>query len=350
MSTSAEMETRLEALHERMRENSLAGHWQDRQRRPELVPWLWKWSTIRDCLEESGEVVKLGGINDAANRRTVQLINPNLTDVKATTRTLQMSVQLVKPGETAECHRHTANALRFAVESTGTYTTVDGEQMIMEPGDLILTPNWRWHDHTNNTQGPAVWLDVLDIHLVGHLDAGAGEVFGEGSAQPITKPDGYSRMRFGAMRPDVADVGDVALLPYNYKWADALAALHEMSEAGESSEYDGVLLEYTNPVTGGPTMPTIGCWVQMLRPGEATRAHRHTGSTIYHAVGGRGVTTVGRGSEAKELAWGERDCFFVPSWGWHEHRNTSKTEPAYLFSVTDRPVLQSLHLHREERS
>jgi len=32
-----------------------------------------------------------------------------------------------------------------------------------------------------------------------------------------------------------------------------------MADSGESSEYDGVLLEYKNPVTGGPTMPTIGC-------------------------------------------------------------------------------------------
>ncbi|MCH7656690.1 MAG: cupin domain-containing protein, partial [Chloroflexi bacterium] len=194
-----------------------------------------------------------------------------------------------------------------------------------------------------------IWLDVLDVHLTGHLDGMFGEQFPEGAAQPITKPDGYSRKRYGAMRPDTSDIEDLALLPYTYKWAEAEATLQEMAKAGESSEYDGVILEYTNPVTGGPTMPTIGCWVQMLRPGEATRAHRHTGSTIYHTVSGAGVTSVGRGSEAKELAWGDHDCFFVPSWGWHEHRNTSKTEPAYLFSVTDRPVLQALHLHREER-
>ena len=56
---------------------------------------------------ESGEVVKLGGVEDAANRRTVQLVNPALTQRKATSRTLQMSIQFVKPGERAECHRHT---------------------------------------------------------------------------------------------------------------------------------------------------------------------------------------------------------------------------------------------------
>ena len=75
---------------------------------------------------------------------------PSLTNKKATSRTLQMSIQLVKPGERAECHRHTAAALRFVVEGDGTgYTNVEGEQMLMEPGDLVLTPNWTWHDHYN---------------------------------------------------------------------------------------------------------------------------------------------------------------------------------------------------------
>jgi gentisate 1,2-dioxygenase len=49
-----------------------------------------------------------------------------------------------------------------------------------------------------------------------------------------------------------------------------------------------------------------------------------------------------------ELPWGERDCFFAPPWEWHEHRNTSATEPAYLFLSTDRPALESLYLYRVE--
>jgi len=50
-----------------------------------------------------------------------------------------------------------------------------------------------------------------------------------------------------------------------------------------------------------------------------------------------------------DLVWGAKDCLFVPSWKWHKHRNTSKKEPAILFSVTDRPVLDHLGLYREER-
>ena len=101
----------LQALHARLAEYSLAGHWQPRQSNPPLVPHLWPWAVIYSCLMESGEVVKLGGVDDAAKRRTVQLVNPALTARKATSRTLQMSIQLVKPGERAECHRHTMAAL-----------------------------------------------------------------------------------------------------------------------------------------------------------------------------------------------------------------------------------------------
>ena len=346
MSTGVE-NPRLEALHQRLAGNSLSGHWQERQRRPEMKPQVWHWPVIYSCLQEAGEVIQLGAADSATARRTVQLMNPGLTAQKATSRTLQMSVQLVKPDEVAEAHRHTAAALRFVVESSGAYTTVNGEQMIMEPGDLVLTPNWTWHDHANNTTDQAIWLDVLDIHLIGHLDAMFGEPYAEGVSQPITRPDGYSRQRMGSVRPKTVMVGNQAL-PYTYKWTDTLRALEELASVDKSDPYDGVLLEYTNPVTGGPTMPTIGCWVQLLHPGEETRPHRHTGSSIYHAVRGQGVTTVGKGDE-EELEWGEKDCFFVPSWQWHRHRNLSKTEPAIIFSVTDRPVLDVLGLYREEK-
>jgi len=339
----------LRKLHARLDEYSLAGHWQSRTKNPDLVPHLWPWSVIYSCLMESGDVVKLGGIDDAAKRRTVQLVNPALTDRKATSRTIQMSIQLVKPDERAECHRHSAAALRFVVEGDGmAYTTVEGEQMLMEPGDLVLTPNWTWHDHFNPGKSNIVWLDVLDSHLTRYLDAGFEENYAEGPAQTILKTDGYCKQRYGAIRPRMASV-DHAALPYNYKWRDTLKALNDNAAAGTLDPHDGVLLEYAHPLTGGATMPTIGCWAQMIPPGESTAPHRHTSSSIYHVVQGQGAISVGKAKGAgKELAWGARDCFFVPSWNWHSFTNKSKSEPAILFSVTDRPVLESLGLFREE--
>ncbi|MCZ6608898.1 MAG: NADPH dehydrogenase, partial [Alphaproteobacteria bacterium] len=55
-------------------------------------------------------------------------------------------------------------------------------------------------------------------------------------------------------------------------------------------------------------------------------------------------------SGGEDLAWGRRDCFFVPSQAWHSFTNISKSERAILFSVSDRPVLESLGLYREEQA
>ncbi len=104
--TGQTSEERLEEFHKRLASSSLAGHWQARTQVPKLKPWVWRWKDIYSALEEAGELVPMGGAGAATNRRTVQLINPALTGVKSTSRTLHVSIQLVKPGETAEAHRH----------------------------------------------------------------------------------------------------------------------------------------------------------------------------------------------------------------------------------------------------
>jgi gentisate 1,2-dioxygenase len=35
----------------------------------------------------------------------------------------------------------------------------------MEEGDVILTPQWQWHDHGHHGDSPMIWLDGLDITL-----------------------------------------------------------------------------------------------------------------------------------------------------------------------------------------
>jgi len=87
--------------------------------------------------------------------------------------------------------------------------------------------------------------------------------------------------------------------------------------------------------------------LQMLLPGQETRFHRHTGTMLYHAVQGKGEMVVDR-DKPLALRWEEHDSFSLPSWRWHQFRNGSTTEPAILFSLTDRPVLQMTGLDREE--
>ena len=46
----------------------------------------------------------------------------------------------------------------------------EGERFSMEEGDLILTPNWSWHDHFNGSKQPIIWLEGLDGPLIQSLN------------------------------------------------------------------------------------------------------------------------------------------------------------------------------------
>ena len=329
-------------LEREMAARNLGGHWQMDARqlpatpRTQVQPYLWRWADVWAALEQAGELVSL----EFAGRRTIRLFNPGLAPPSSTTHTLHLSVQLVKPGEVAECHRHTLAALRFVVRGRGAYTTVEGQQCRMAPGDLVLTPNWTWHDHTNDTDEPIVWLDGLDIPLVQALQQVAFEPFAE-ATQPIAVasdalPSPYGQAEGGA-------AGSYPHPCFHYRWSDAAAALDALVRAGEPDPYDAYHLPYVNPATGGPTMPTIGCALTLLPPGHETRAHRHTSTVIYHAFRGSGTTCVGD----ERFDWGPGDTFVVPLWYPHHHVNAGGAA-AVLFSMSDEPVLRALGLYRQE--
>ncbi len=275
----------------------------------------------------------------------LRLLNPALRERGATTNTLFAGIQIVMPGEIARAHRHTPAALRLIIESDGGYTNVNGEPIPMRPGDLVLTPNWTWHDHANDTGKPMIWLDGLDAPLVRLLEASFQEEYPE-ETQPLSEGRGLGRAKYGggALRPAWETHAARYSPMMHYPWAETRAALQRLAGVAQGSAYDGIIMEYTNPATGGPAMPTMACHVQWLRPGQRTIMHRHTSSTIYHAIEGRGVSTAG----GQELDWDEKDTFCIPGWTWHQHANRSATEPAVLFSFTDAPVLAGIDLLREE--
>ncbi|HEY6197954.1 MAG TPA: cupin domain-containing protein [Candidatus Binatia bacterium] len=303
-----------------------------------VQPCVWKWADIESSLREAGDLVGLGG---KVERRTLRLQNPGLKQLQgqkhATTHTIHMSVQLLKPGELASSHRHNFGAFRFVARGRGAYTVVDGEQFFMEPGDLILNPPMTWHGHGNESE-PIMWLDGLDYPLILSLQVLTWEPF-PGDFQPIKESFKSTGHRLGMVRP----LWEKAAGPLAYKWSETYRTLKNL-EASEGSPFDGIALEFVNPADGGHTFPTMSCGVQMLRPGEITQTHRHNSSTIYHAFRGSGVTTI----DGKKYEWNEGDCFVVPLWSWHCHQNASKREEAILFSVNDQPTLEALKLYREE--
>lgn len=309
-----------------------------------VKPHLWRWQDIRPQLLRSGELVTAA----EAERRVLMLLNPGLEGRVATTHTLYAGIQLILPGEVARSHRHTPNALRFIMEGQGAYTVVDGEKLPMLPGDFVLTPNWTWHEHGSEGNEPVVWLDGLDLPLAGMM---AGTFF-EPSAtetQELTKPTdnstaGYKR---GGLLPCFQqnarrqESGESPLL--KYAWSEARPALMDLGPDAESP-FDGTMLEYVNPVTGGASLTTMASFLQRLRPSQRTQAHRHSTSSVYLAVEGHGQTVI----NDKIFDWKPGDVFAVPTWAAHAHENSSASKDAILFSFSDAPVMKALGWYREQ--
>jgi gentisate 1,2-dioxygenase len=279
------------------------------------VPYLWHWRDLRPQALRAAELV----VTQQAERRVLRLTNPELAGVAS--NTLVANIQIVMPGEIARAHRHSAAALRLIIEGEGGYTVVDGERVPMNPGDLVLTPNWSWHDHANDTDAPMIWLDGLDTPLVRMLEAGFYEEYH------------LERQDFGAA---------VNASPWHYPMSEMRAAL-QLLAASNGATGEGIVLEYRNRDTGGPVMPTIACHMQLLRPGERTRAQRRVCCANYHVVEGVGHSIVGEA----QLDWEDKDVFTVPTWTFCEHVNRGD-RPAFLFSFSDAPVMKALSLYRDE--
>ncbi len=334
----------IDELDRLLAERWLSGLWrvgsEDRPFHPKtkVKPHLWKWADIYDSLLKARDQIPIG--SGTVERRVIRLVNPGMKESELTSHTMSFAFQLIQPGEVAPPHRHTMAAIRFILKGKGAYTTVEGQKMVMEDGDLILTPQWTWHEHANEGDEPMVWIDGLDVPFIQSLHVVSFEPY-PGKRMPL-KHVSDPRTRYGMTRP-VAPAGEALPPPLHYRWRDTYPALQQLAE-GKAHLFEGIALEYVNPLTGGSTLPTLSCWMQMLRPGERTKGHRHTSTSIYHAFRGGGTTVI----DGQAFRWEKGDTFIVPLWSWHEHANGSSTEEAILFSMHDKPVLDAFGLYREE--
>lgn len=308
----------------------------------ESVPVVWQYDRLRDHVLRALKLVS----PEQAGRRVVYLANPGREHVTAAVGWLYTGLQVMGPGELASSHRHSASALRFIMEGSGAFTNVDGHKMTLGRNDFVLTPNGTWHEHGVAESGTVcIWQDGLDIPLMNALEANFYEVHPD-LQQAVGFPIDDSTASWG--NPALKPAGETWSKRYSpllkYEWEPTYEALCRYARVTDGSPYDGIHMDYVNPFTGGPPMLTMGASMQLLRPGEHTKAHREVGSFVYQCAKGSGHSIIG----GKRLDWKERDIFVVPSWMWHEHVNGSGSEDACLFSFHDLPTMRALGLYRAE--
>ncbi len=297
--------------------------------RTATAPTHWRWAAIRPLLVRAGGLTPI----EKAERRVLVLANPGrgLANLQASS-VIYLGMQLVLPGETAPNHRHTPNAARIVVEGRGACTIVGGERCTMEHGDLVLTPSGLWHEHRHEGEGPFIWLDVLDLPLMVHLDV---SYVIQGTSQSIRRDS--SAYGAGGVLPRAHGNATTARYPLlRYAWhhtREALVALG--ATAGGDAPVE---VAYVNPETGGAALETIAFSALMLRPGESVTLRRLSAARMLHVVEGRGHAQVGTAAVDFDTA----DTFCAPGLASVQIANGSAHEPLFLVCADETPVHRKL--------
>lgn len=304
------------------------------------IPMFWEYEKLRPLVLKAADLVT----PEQAGRRVVYLVNDKRKDVSAAVGWLYTGIQVTHPGESTSAHRHKASALRFIMEGSGGYTVVDGNKISLDVNDFVITPNSTWHEHGVDESGETcIWQDGLDIPLVNALEANDYAVYD--GKQPLERPLNFSPITYGSagLLP-ASEVWDKPYSPlFKYAWKEVEKTLQSVAKINEVNPFDGFLMHYSNPLTGGHVMQTMGAHMQLLPAGFQGQKHRHTGSFVYQCAKGCGYTII----DGKRYDWKERDIFCIPSWAVHEHGNDTQEE-AFLFAFHDLPVIEKLGLYQEK--
>ncbi|MCL4352763.1 MAG: cupin domain-containing protein, partial [Firmicutes bacterium] len=271
-------------------------------------PYQWHWSDVYPRLMAAADHMVPG---QGGARRVLVYAHPDLTQTLGTTHTLNVAMQMILPGEEAPAHRHTPLAIRFIITGQGASTTVNGERMAMGSGDFLVTPRWAWHDHRHEGEGPMVWMDGLDIPLTRWMGGMFVEPY-SASMQEESVPSQQSAKVFGTagIYPKVSEdfkTANGSLMVY--PWEATRKALEAVREVA-LNPFDGAIVEYRNPRSGGPVLPSLGATMQSLQPRETTKTHRHTSSVAYYVFRGEGCTDI----DGQMYDWSQGDVIVIPPW------------------------------------
>ena len=318
------------------------------------VPYSWSYSDARERLMSLSSLLT----TEEAERRNINFVNPALKDFMpaAALPTLRGGIQLLLPDEKAYSHRHSANAFRLVLEApeSGAYTNVEGNRLPMSMGDLILTPNWTWHDHHNEGDSHVIWYDGLDV-LMAYWIGGVffeemvdvtGEKYQEISheANAVTDNFGPGMIHRKKMYPDHFPPSNNPLIYYPYSKARALLA--DLAAQGAGEPHEGIVIEYVNPVTCGSTFPSMGTSIRLIKEKSTVEAMHRTENIMFITMEGSVTFHL---PDDKKFTTEPHDVTAMPSWVPYSITNNGDT-PAVLVSQTDRPVFKALGFYREQKT
>jgi gentisate 1,2-dioxygenase len=320
------------------------------------LPCHWAWKDYGPYLEKLAKYAAESDIPlyELTDRQSILLVNPGLGGRLQITATMRIAISVYIPGDRAPAHIHSANASRTILTDTGGYTNVEGERCECKRGDIIWTPNGTWHDHGNESDTPVMWIDTLDWPLLEYLDAAWVDLdypAASGSNENIQKSvysDGHSTRLYGkgGLKPRFTSHqrgwGHGMTPMVHFSGENVRESLNELRNE-EGDLFEGIAMQFVNPVTGTAIYPTNDYGAQLLRPGEETQFKRETSNMFVVVMEGEGYTEVG----GLRFNWSKNDTMVLPNFLWRRHVNTGKGD-AILYTTSDAGLMRNIGQYRAQ--
>ncbi|QGA68978.1 cupin domain-containing protein [Sulfolobus sp. E11-6] len=324
------------------------------------VVWVWKYKEAKELLYELSKYLT----PDQAERRTIHFINPALKDIPiignaGITPTLYGGLQLIKPGEKAPYHRHTAVNFRFILEAPkkGAYTVINKYKIELHRGDLTFQVPWVWHEHGNDGDSDLIWFAGLDAPLIAFL----GGMFYEtpeskeeeeairkslrGSGEDANKLFGRSVRPILPSYPSYIKEFNTTYNPLvYYPFEDVINALTILSSREEMDPYNGYMVEYINPLNGGPLFSSISASMILLPSNKIIKPVRRTENAVFVVFEGNVTINV---EDTEPIRSEPHDVIVIPSWKRYSIENSTNSR-ALIFKYSDSPLFKFLGVYKEE--
>jgi gentisate 1,2-dioxygenase len=130
---------------------------------------------------------------------------------------------------------------------------------------------------------------------------------------------------------------DGGAAPLHWQWKEIRPLVDDALAVTSPDAVERRVLSLIDPSstdgTGGTTT-NLTAALQILKPGEKARSHRHTMNALRFVIEGSGASTI---VDGKDCPMHEGDLVITPGWTWHEHVHRGSA-PIIWLDVLDAPL------------
>ncbi len=307
------------------------------------------WSPVTVTRAEiDAEIERLASLARPDNgRRATLFVHPSAPNPgQGLTPGVQVSLSVLKPGESTLPVRHNSTQVNFCIRGEG-HTVVDGRTIRFGRYDVWNHPSFATYQHVNDskelqvrlTYSNAALLEMMRIHVVEEdpPPSIAASVTEKSKDPRRSSPYGTFAIGNGAMLMPyeiLINPPSVESPALHWPWMTVQQHLDKLAALGDDYIGRRLYLLY-NPKTGrsNGTTPNFFATITIRPPKIIDRPHRHVSSAINYYFRGSGYSVV----DGQRYEWTAGDLM-VSAPGWAVHNHASYDEPVYELTVQDQPL------------